>query len=106
MFFIYLLVVFVFGWLLLVRPQQQRARRQRELIATLEVGAEVQTAGGIIGRIVGLDDEVVRIEVAPGVVISFVRGAIARVVEVTDTDTTGGAGDAPTDDPHPEAEAG
>lgn len=67
-------------WVLLVRPQQQRVRRQRELVAALEVGDEVVTAGGILGRIVALDDDEAHIEVAPGVVVRFLRLAVnARV---------------------------
>lgn len=63
-------------WFLLVRPQQQRVKRQRDLVASLEVGDEVVTAGGLVGTIVGLDDEEVRLEVAPGVVVRFVRFAV------------------------------
>lgn len=67
-------------WFLLVRPQQQRVRRQRELVASLVLGDEVVTAGGVVGRIVGLDDDEARIEVSPGVVMRFVRIAVnARV---------------------------
>lgn len=78
------ILLVVLMYVLLVRPQQQRARRQRELVSSLSVGAEVQTVGGLMGRIVGLDDELVRVEAAPGIVLTFVRGAIARVVEVQD----------------------
>ena len=63
-------------WFMLVRPQQQRVRRQRELVSSLAVGDEVVTAGGVVGRIVGLDDEQVRLEVAPGVVVRFLRMAV------------------------------
>lgn len=63
-------------WFLLVRPQQQRVRRQRELVASLEVGDEVVTAGGMVGRIVGLDDDEARIEVSAGVVIRVLRFAV------------------------------
>ena len=69
-------------WLLLVRPQQQRVRRQRDLVAALEVGDEIVTAGGIVGRIVALDDDEARIEVAPGVELRVLRIAVnARVTE-------------------------
>ncbi|MDP9402342.1 MAG: preprotein translocase subunit YajC [Actinomycetota bacterium] len=63
-------------WVLLVRPQQQRVRQQRDLIASLEVGDEVITAGGIVGRIVGLTEEEATVEVAPAVELRFLRGAI------------------------------
>lgn len=73
-------------WFLLVRPQQQRVRRQRELVASLAVGDEVVTAGGIVGRIVGLDEQEVRLEVAPGVELRFVRFAVNAKLGVDDLD--------------------
>ena len=76
------LIFLALMWFLLVRPQQQRVRRQRELVASLEVGDEVVTVGGMVGRIVGLDDEHVQLEVAPGVVLRLLRFAVnARVGE-------------------------
>jgi len=72
------IVLLALMYVLLVRPQQQRVRRQRALISSLEVGDDVVTAGGLIGRIVGLDDEEARLEVAPGVTMMFLRGAITR----------------------------
>jgi preprotein translocase subunit YajC len=71
-------LILVAMWLFLVRPQQQRVRAQRDLLASLSVGDEVVTAGGIIGRIVELDDKEARIEVAPGMTLTFLRAAISR----------------------------
>lgn len=76
------LVLLGLMWVLLVRPQQQRVRRQRELIASLEVGDEVVTAGGMVGRIVALEGDEVRLEVAPGVTLRVVRLAVNSRVEV------------------------
>jgi preprotein translocase subunit YajC len=71
-------------WFLLIRPQQQRVRRQQALLQSLEVGDEVITAGGMVGRIRSLDDQRAAIELAPGVVVDFLRGAISqRLVEPT-----------------------
>jgi len=69
-------VLLALMWLLLIRPQQQRVRRQRELIASLEVGDEVVTASGMVGRVVAMEGEEVRLEVAPGVNVRFVRLAV------------------------------
>ena len=68
-------------WALLVRPQQQRVRRQRELVASLEIGDEVVTAGGVIGQVVGLDDDEVQLEVAPGTTVRLLRLAVTSRVE-------------------------
>jgi preprotein translocase subunit YajC len=63
-------------WFVLIRPQQQRVRRQHQLVASLEVGDEVVTAGGIVGRIVALNEDEAHIEVASGVVMRFLRLAV------------------------------
>src|SRR5438094_8588278 len=69
-------------YLLLVRPQQQRVARQRALVQAVQVGDEVVTAGGIVGRITRLDDERAWVDAAPGVELTLLRGAIAqRLVE-------------------------
>ena len=65
-------------WLLLIRPQQQRVKKQQALLQALEVGDEVITAGGMIGRIRSLDGDRVEIELTPGVVVSFLRGAVSQ----------------------------
>jgi preprotein translocase subunit YajC len=85
--FIPLLLLGAMMWLLLIRPQQQRVRRQQALLAALEVGDEVVTAGGMIGRIREIDGDRARIELSPGVVVEFLRGAVSqRLVEPTNGD--------------------
>src|SRR3712207_2500434 len=85
--YVVLLTLFVGMWLLVVRPQQQRLRAQRELVMSLEVGDRVVTAGGVVGRIVGLDDQHARVEVAPAVVVTFLRAAMSRRLQDEATDT-------------------
>jgi preprotein translocase subunit YajC len=75
---IFLVLMFVLFYFLMIRPQQRRARAQRELLGSLEEGDEVVTIGGMFGTITALDDERATLEVAPNVEIEFVRTAIAR----------------------------
>lgn len=87
-------------WVLLVRPQQQRVRQQRDLVASLQVGDEVVTAGGIIGRIVGLTDEEATVEIAPAVNMRLLRGAInAKLNQDLDIDAIDGMPPAELTDP-------
>jgi preprotein translocase subunit YajC len=72
------LAVVAVMWFFLLRPQQQRVRRHRELIAAIAVGDRVVTAGGMVGRVVSLDDQHAGLEVAPGVTIEFLRAAISQ----------------------------
>ena len=92
------LVLLALMYVLLVRPQQQRVRRQQELIASLEVGDEVITAGGMVGRITAIEGEEIRLEVAPGVTMRFVRLAVNSRVEQPDETV-----DVDDDDDEPEA---
>lgn len=65
-------------YFLMLRPQQQRARAQREMISALELGDEVVTVGGMIGTITSLTDSQLTLSVAPGVELNFLRGAISQ----------------------------
>jgi preprotein translocase subunit YajC len=65
-------------YFLLIRPQQRRARAQRSLTQSLDVGDEVVTIGGIHGTISDVDDEFLTVEVDNDVHIQFLRSAIAR----------------------------
>lgn len=65
---------------LLVRPQRQRQRQAQQVQAALSLGVEVMTTSGIFGTVAGIADDMVTVEVSPGVHVRFLRGAIARVV--------------------------
>ncbi|MDP9419623.1 MAG: preprotein translocase subunit YajC [Actinomycetota bacterium] len=65
-------------WLLLIRPQQARLRKQRELVASIAAGDEVVTAGGIVGTVRVVTDDELRLEVSPGVEIRLLRMAVSR----------------------------
>ncbi len=77
----YFAVIALAFFFLIVRPQRQRFAAHRALVEALRVGDVVVTTGGIHGTIRGLDDETLQIEIAPGVVATFARGAIGRRVE-------------------------
>jgi preprotein translocase subunit YajC len=79
----------VLFYFLLIRPQQRRARAQRDLISSVEVGDEIMTAGGILGTVTGMDDddELLTVEVAPGTRIRVVKRAVQqRFVEEDEAD--------------------
>jgi preprotein translocase subunit YajC len=78
--FIFFLVLLVFLYLLLIRPQRQQAKRHQEMLENLSVGDEVITAGGIYGEVTGIDDERVQLEVDADVRIAVSRRAIANKV--------------------------
>ena len=67
-------------WFLLIRPQQQRQKKQAEMISRLEAGAEIITIGGIYGTIVEVDEDRLLIEVADGSRMQIARRAVGSVV--------------------------
>ena len=87
---VYFAVIALAFFLLIVLPQRRRATAHRALLASLEVGDEVITIGGILGTIRELDDEKIQLEVADGVVITVARNAIAQ--SVVDTPAIPGEG--------------
>jgi preprotein translocase subunit YajC len=76
-----LLIMLALTWVLLIRPQQQRVRRQQALSSSLTVGDRVITAGGVFGTIAGFDEETVLVQIAPEVEIRLLKYAIARKVD-------------------------
>jgi preprotein translocase subunit YajC len=77
--FVYFAVIAVAFFLLIVLPQRRRTAAHRALLASLKVGDEVVTIGGILGTIREIDDQRIELEVADGVVITLARNAIAQV---------------------------
>jgi preprotein translocase subunit YajC len=84
---LYLALLAVAFFILIVRPQRRQMAARRALIASLEVGDEVITAGGIYGTILEITDLNLRVEVAPGVVLTLAREAVtARPVPAASPD--------------------
>lgn len=77
---IFMVGMFAVMWLLLIRPQRRRRAAQAEMLASLEVGDEIVTAGGLYGRIEALDEDDIRLEIAPGTKVRVARHAVAAVV--------------------------
>ena len=75
-----IVALFVLLYLLVLRPQRRRTTEQLQMQDSLKVGEEVITAGGIRGEIRQLDEEVLKVEIAPDVVVSVDRRAIAARV--------------------------
>ncbi|WZH53519.1 MAG: preprotein translocase subunit YajC [Nocardioides alkalitolerans] len=78
---LFLVVIVFFFWLVLIRPQQRRAKAQLELQRSLQAGQRVMLTSGVFGTLVDVESgDNVTVELAPGVVVEVVRGAIAVVV--------------------------
>lgn len=96
---IFLALLVVSFYLLIIRPTRNRARAAAALQNQLEPGLEVMTGSGIYGRVTRVEDDVVSLEVSPGVSLRVARPAIGRIV----TDDVRGPDEEPADN-DPEAD--
>jgi preprotein translocase subunit YajC len=79
--FIPMILLFAIFYFLLIRPQQKKAKEHRELLNALKVGDNILTNGGLYGKISGLKENTVTIEIAPKVRVKVSRGSIAGLVK-------------------------
>lgn len=94
-----LLITFGLMWVLLILPQQRRMKAHQAVVASLQVGDEVLTAGGVYGTITSVDEETLAVEVAPGIVLRVLRSAVTSRIGPDD------GSDAEDDVEDPEDEA-
>lgn len=78
--FLPLIVIFVIFYFLLLRPQQQKQQAHEKMLANLKLQDEVITSGGLYGRIVGLAERIVTLEVATNVRVRVDRPQIATLI--------------------------
>lgn len=73
-------VIFAIMYFLILRPQQQRAKQQREMVQGARRGDVIVTSGGLIGKVTkSTDDNEVEVEIAPNVRVRLARSGIADV---------------------------
>lgn len=80
-FIITMLIIFVIFYFLLIRPQQKKQKEVQEMLNNLAYGDMVMTTGGIHGKVTGLADAVVTLEIAEKVRIKVARSAIGAVIQ-------------------------
>lgn len=78
--FLPLVAMAVIFYFLILRPQMKRQKEHQQRLAGLQKGDQVVTAGGLIGKIVRIDDAYVDLELAPNVRVKAVRSTLGEVV--------------------------
>ena len=77
---IVIVAMFALLWVFLIMPQRRRVAAQRQLLASVEVGDEILTVGGLIGQIRSAQEEELVLEVAPGTQVRVARRSVAGVL--------------------------
>ncbi len=80
MSFLPLVIIFVLFYFLLIRPQQKRQKEHRQMVESLEVGQEVVTGGGVLGKVTDVGELWVTVEVANGVSLKVQRQTVAALM--------------------------
>jgi len=72
-----ILVLFYF---MLIRPQNKRRKEHQNLLAGLQKGDEVVTAGGMVGVINKVEDDFVKVQVAPNIEVRVQKSAVGATL--------------------------
>ncbi len=72
-----LILMFGIFYVLLIRPQQKKAKEHRGFLENLKRGDKVVTTGGLHGEITGMTDQTVTLEIADKIRVKVGRGYIA-----------------------------
>ena len=84
--FLIILVLFVVIWIMFVLPARRRRFQHEAMQDSVDAGDEIITAGGIHGKVVELVEGTARVEIAPDVVVTLDRRAIAAVATEVEED--------------------
>lgn len=81
---LFFVAMFAIIYFTMIRPQQKRQSEQKAFVNALQVGDEVATTSGILGKIVKIDDQVVTLDIGVGnkVTIKVTKNAVSK--EMTD----------------------
>lgn len=72
-----IILMFVVFYFLLIRPQQKKAKDHQTMLSNLKRGDDIVTTGGLLGKITGLNDRTVTVEVAEKIRLRILRSHIA-----------------------------
>lgn len=78
--FLPLIILVVIFYFMLIRPQMKRSKEHRQMLGNLSKGDEVVTGGGLAGKVAGIGENYVSLELSEGVVVKLQKSAISAVL--------------------------
>ena len=81
MSFLPLVLIFAVFYFLLIRPQQQQMKKHRAKVAAVKKGDQVVTGGGLVGKVVRVDDAYVDVELGQGIKVKAVKATLSDVID-------------------------
>ncbi|MBR9986182.1 MAG: preprotein translocase subunit YajC [Desulfosarcina sp.] len=81
--FIPLILMFVIFYFLLIRPQQKKTKEHRQMIDNLKTGDRIITSGGLHGRITGVSESALTVEIAEKVRVKVNRSSVSGLMQTS-----------------------
>ncbi|MDP2828219.1 MAG: preprotein translocase subunit YajC [Sulfuricellaceae bacterium] len=78
--FLPLVVIFILFYFMLIRPQMKRGKEQKNMLEALQKGDEVVTTGGLLGKVVKVNDNYISVEIAENTIINVQKQAIINLL--------------------------
>ena len=78
--FIFPLAILAIFYFILIVPQRRQLKAHQELVQALQKGDQVVTAGGLLGKVIKVDEQYAEIEIAQGVRVKAVKSTIGDIV--------------------------
>lgn len=78
---IWLILIFVIMWLLMIRPQQKQAKKEKLFRESLKKGDRVSFSGGIYGKVHEVAEHTIDVEISNGVVVTVEKSMVQPIPE-------------------------
>ena len=79
--FIPLILIFLIFYFLLIRPQQKKQKEHKVLLDSIQRGDEILSSGGILGKVMKVDNDKLTVEISKGVNVTIIRSTVADVIK-------------------------
>jgi preprotein translocase subunit YajC len=83
--FIPLILMFVIFYFLLIRPQQKKTKDHKQMVDNLKTGDRIITSGGLHGRITGVSENALTVEIAEKVRVKVNRTSVSALMQGSST---------------------
>lgn len=80
-FLIQMLLIFGIFYFLLIRPQAKERKKHDEMLSAIKKGDEIVTNGGIIGKVVHVEENRLTVKTGDNTRLTVDRGRIASVLD-------------------------
>lgn len=77
----YIVFIGAMLYFFLIRPQKKQMAQRKDMLAALNTGTRIATAGGLVGYVRAVTEDMVYIEVAEGLILEFQKQAVASILD-------------------------